>query len=165
VRPRFASLPRAGRAIAHPPKYHVRACASPFNAPWEEGLPGLPLMWNRPRQDTRSGALSAPFDARRYKVHAADGAPPDIYSDERFIRPPLPLHNTFTSEDLPLSSQVMIICMHDLKDAPPRTGEAGGRRPFVCSSSWAGPILCIFCSNRLCGVILAMKREASRQGK
>jgi hypothetical protein len=98
---------------------------SPSNAPWDEWLPCISLLQvqNQPQQDLLLGALLTPFDTSRYEANEADRAtrevlllaPPNLYCDGMFIRPPLRSHDTQTREGLPHSSQVMIIHMRDLK--------------------------------------------------
>jgi hypothetical protein len=67
--------------------------------------------------------LSQRRDTRRYEANVVGGALvkvllqtlPDLYSDGMYVRPPLYMHDKLTSENFPLSCQVMIICMYDLK--------------------------------------------------
>jgi hypothetical protein len=78
--------------------------------------------------------LSQRRDTRRYEANAVGGALvkvllltlPDLYSDGMYVCPPLCMHDMLTSENFPLSCQVMIICMYDLK-----TSALGGRSRWV----------------------------------
>lgn len=124
---------------------------SPFNAPWDEGVLGISMsrVQNHSRQDVRSSDLSTPLTLEDTKQTWSTECQRKFYfqclltfTPRTCIHPPL--RRTTRGDGLDLSSQVMTICMRDLK-TPPQAGEEGGRRTFACSSSWAGLTLCYFC--------------------
>jgi hypothetical protein len=95
------------------PKYCVEACASPFNAPWNEGCQAYPCLGCGNSRDKTLGQVRSRHpmalkDMNQMRLTEHQGRfyfpHPDLYSDKMYIHHPLCLHGALAIDGLPISS-------------------------------------------------------------